>query len=337
MISVLLPFHREGALLGRAIDSVKQQSYRDWQLILVANGADSETLEVAEQSAKGESRIQIYDEPESGIAYALNTGLSHCRGELIARLDADDEMPPDRLQLQAKFLDENPDIGLVSGQVNFIHAPKQVATAPPDNTAGYDAYVAQINSWQSEDDILRYRFVESPVAHPSVMFRRELIDRYGMYSTAAVPEDYELWMRWLSAGVRFAKIPQTVLNWYDSPGRLSRTHANYARRAFDAVRLEHLLQVLPELVKGRPLWFCGGKYARKKIAQLAAQGLHVTGVVDFMNRQLHNLQSLTYDQLPPAGEIFLVSMVSNRGGYRIVERALTERGYRHDEDFLLAG
>ncbi len=327
LVSILVPFHREGAWLSRTIDSVLQQTMHDWQLVLVANGADSETLRIAEQAGRADRRIEVYAEPEPGIAYALNTGLNLCRAEYVARLDADDTMPPGRLALQARFLGENPTIGLVSGQVRFIS----------HNAPGYDAYVEQINSWQTEEEILRYRFVESPVAHPSVMFRRSLIEQYGNYSTAAIPEDYELWMRWLTAGVRFAKIPDVVLDWYDSPGRLSRTHDNYARRAFDRVRMEHLLKVLPTLLKGRPLWVCGGKYARKKAAWLSNHGMPVTGIVDLIPRRLPGFASLTYAELPPPGILFLLSMVSNRGGYRIVEQVLTERGYRHSEDFLLAG
>ncbi len=309
------------------MDSVVRQTLPDWQLVLVANGADAATLRVAEQAAKAERRMEIFTEPAPGIAHALNTGLKFCRGEYVARLDADDTMPADRLALQARFLSENPAIGLVSGQVRFIS----------HNAPGYDAYVEQINGWQTEEDILRYRFVESPVAHPSVMFRRSLIDTHGNYSTAAIPEDYELWMRWLTAGVRFAKIPEVVLDWYDSPGRLSRTHDNYARRAFDRVRMQHLLQALPPLLKGRPLWVCGGKYARKKAAWLNDNGMPVTGIVDLVPRRLNQFASLTYAELPPPGILFLLSMVSNRGGYRIVEKTLTGRGYRHDEDFLLAG
>ncbi len=221
---------------------------------------------------------------------------------------------------------ENPNIGLVSGQVRFIS----------HNAEGYDAYVEQINSWRTEEDIMRYRFVESPVAHPSVMFRRSLIDQYGNYSTEAIPEDYELWMRWLTAGVRFTKIPEVVLDWYDSPGRLSRTHDNYARRAFDRVRMEHLLKVLPPLLKGRPLWVCGGKYARKKATWLSNHGIPVGGIVDLIPRRLTEFASLTYAELPPPGVLFLLSMVSNRGGYRIVEWTLGARGYQHDRDFLLS-
>lgn len=325
-VSVLLPFHCERELLARAVESVRAQTQPDWQLVLVANNADAETLRIAHELAAGENKIQLVEEKIPGIAFALNTGLAHCTGEYIARLDADDRMPRDRLQLQSEYLDQHGDTGLVSGRVNFI----------TDAGHGYDHYVAQINSWITHDTMFRYRFVESPVAHPSVMFRRVLIEKYGNYATHEVPEDYELWLRFFSHGVRFAKIGEGVLDWYDSPGRLSRTHQNYARRAFDRARMQYLTELLPSLTRGRPLWICGGKYARKKATQLSASGIAVTGIVDLVPKKLHTMRSMTYAELPPAGNIFLVSFVSNRDGYRIVEKRLTEMGYQAERDFLLA-
>jgi len=326
LISVLLPCHREGELLKRAFRSVAQQTLRDWQLVLVCNDCDAETAAIAREAASADRRIVLVNEPTPGIAHALNTGLQYCTGDYVARLDADDAMPPARLEVQKRYLDEHNDVGLVSGQVRFV----------TNEGTGYDHYVQQINGWQTHEQMYCYRFVESPVAHPSVMFRRSLIARFGEYSTDNVPEDYELWLRWLEAGVRFGKVDDVVLDWYDSPGRLSRTHDNYARRAFDEVRLRHLARALPQLMAGRPLWVCGGRYARRKSTRLKSLGIEVTGIVDVIRRRLETLGSMTYEQLPSPGSIFLLSMVSNRDGYQIVEKVLTQKGYVAERDFVLA-
>ncbi len=326
MISVLLPCHREGHLLQRAIDSLLAQTLPDWQLVLVCNNTDETTQAIAQKAAQNDRRIFLVHETTPGIAYALNTGLKHCTGDYVARLDADDAMPAMRLEVQKRYLDEHSEVGLVSGQVRFL----------TDEGTGYDHYVQQINGWQMHEQIYRYRFVESPVAHPSVMFRKSLIDRFGCYSTAKVPEDYELWLRWLEAGVRFGKVAEVVLDWYDSPGRLSRTHDNYARRAFEEVRLKYLVRALPQLTAGRPLWVCGGRYARRKSTRLKKMGIEVAGIVDVIERRLETLGSMTYEQLPSPGSIFLLSMVSNRDGYRIVEGVLSQKGYLAERDFVLA-
>lgn len=281
---------------------------------------------MAREAASADRRIVLVNEPTPGIAHALNTGLKFCTGAYVARLDADDTMPINRLELQSGYLDLHPDVGLVSGQVRFV----------TNEGTGYDHYVQQINGWQSHEQMYRYRFVESPVAHPSVMFRRTLIDRFGGYSMDNLPEDYELWLRWLESGIRFGKVHEVVLDWYDSPGRLSRTHDNYARRAFDEVRLRYLARALPPLTAGRPLWVCGGRYARRKSARLKSLGVHVTGIVDVIDRRLETLGSMTYEQLPAPGGIFLLSMVSNRDGYRVVEEVLTQRAYVAERDFVLA-
>lgn len=326
MISVLLPCHREGSLLARAIDSVRAQTLADWQLVVVCNNASDGTVAVAKQAAVSDRRILLVHEPTPGIAHALNTGLKYCTGDYVARLDADDAMPATRLEVQQRYLDQHSNVGLVSGQVRFV----------TETGTGYDHYVQQINSWRTHDEIFRYRFVESPFAHPSVMFRRQLIDQWGPYSTENLPEDYELWLRWAEAGVRFAKVDEVVLDWYDSAGRLSRTHENYRRRAFDDVRLRYLARAIPPLAAGRPVWVCGGRYARRKAARLNAAGVPITGIVDIIARRLDSFEAITYDQLPAPGGIFLVSMVSSRDGYQVVEKLLQEKGYHNQKDFILA-
>ena len=325
-VSVLVPFHRERELLARAVRSVQQQTVSEWQLVLVANNADSETVNIAHSMAQDDRRISLLTEDKPGIAYALNTGLQACSGDYVARLDADDAMPPDRLELQSAYLDTHAETSLVSGQVEFV----------TENGAGYNAYVDQINGWKTPAEMFRYRFVESPVAHPSVMFRRSLITKHGKYSTEPIPEDYELWLRWLTRGERFDKIDSCVLYWHDTPGRLSRSHAHYARQAFDRVRLQYLAQTIPLLAAGRPVWVCGGRYARRKATALAKLGIRITGIVDLVPRTLQGMQSMTYDDLPQPGSIYLISMVSNRGGYRIVEDVLLNKGYRSEIDFLLS-
>ena len=70
------------------------------------------------------------------------------------------------------------------------------------------------------------------------MFRRELVARHGGYRAGDFPEDYELWLRWLDAGVRMAKVPRPLLTWHDSTGRLSRTDARYDPEAFFRLKAE---------------------------------------------------------------------------------------------------
>ena len=100
----------------------------------------------------------------------------------IARMDADDICRPERLALQADFLDREPGIGLVGGRVEYLGDAKK--------NEGLAHFVRWSNSLIAARDISLYRFVESPLIHPSVMFRRALPERFGPYRDGPFPEDY---------------------------------------------------------------------------------------------------------------------------------------------------
>jgi glycosyltransferase involved in cell wall biosynthesis len=331
-VSILLPFHNvKTAELKKAIASAIKHRLADWELVLVgnANPKGDEAAVFARAVAYYGKNIRIFSEPEKGIAHALNTGLGHCTGEYIARMDADDEMLHSRLEAQSRFLSMNPEIGLVSGLVDF--------RSELHDHCGYEEYVRQINSWITEEDIYHHRFVESPFAHPSVMFRRELVDRFGGYSTAPIPEDYELWLRWMHNGVRMAKIDHVVLRWNDHASRLSRTHPNYKPEAFDTVRYHYLARWLESrLASLPPVYLWGGKLARKKAKLLEEQGVKISGYIDVKQPKPGD-EFMHYMDIPAPGKIFIISMVSNRGKYAEVRDFLLKKGYEFERDFVLAG
>jgi glycosyltransferase involved in cell wall biosynthesis len=326
LVSILLPFKNAEATLADALDSILQQSFQDWELILVENCPTDNSTEIAKAYATKDARIKLVTEPHPGIAWALNSGLKHCQGAFIARMDADDEMLPGRLEAQANYLLQNPAVGLVSGLVEF-------ASAHAEST-GYQLYVAQINSWLAREDIYNYRFVESPFAHPSVMFRKSLVENFGGYSTGSLPEDYELWLRWMASGVVMDKIPEVAIRWRDYEKRLSRNHENYAAKAFDKIRFKYMAEHLETQPDLPPIYIWGaGKLGRKKAKLLQSHGIQIAGFIDVA----HKPGILHFTQLPPPGEIFIISVVSNRGRYKEIEEFLLKRGYNREKDFILGG
>ncbi len=190
-ISVILPVWNAGDTLEPAIKSILGQTEEDFELVIVDDGSDDASDNIIARHAAADGRVRPVFIPHSGIVTALNIGLSQARGRYIARMDADDLSHPSRLEKQASYLDRNPDTGLVSCLVEHLGDHKE--------KAGYAHYVDWINSLTSHEEIYLNRFVESPLAHPSVMIRRELIDTHGSYRDGSFPEDYELWLRWLQA------------------------------------------------------------------------------------------------------------------------------------------
>ncbi len=328
-LSVLLPFRNAGATLDAAIASITTQSHSGLTLLLIDNHSDDEGTAIAAKWSSKDPRIHLLHEPRVGIAHALNTGLAHAQGRYIARMDADDISHPERLAKQVAYLDAHPEIGVLGTRTAF--------TSSVPESRGMQAFVQWQNTILSPHEHYVKRFVDAPIAHPTVMFRRELVEQHGGYDTGPLPEDHELWLRWMDAGVRFAKLPGELLTWNDHAHRLSRTHANYSVDAFFSTKVKWLAQWLKRRLNGRPLIVAGtSELCQERAALLEAEGIAVHAFTDVKGSGVPGRPFVPHLKLPPAGEAFVVSFISQRGtGDRIAEyfRGL---GLVEGVDFILA-
>jgi glycosyltransferase involved in cell wall biosynthesis len=339
-VSVVLPAWNGAVTLGRAIRSITEQTFRDWELLVIDDGSEDASLALAREMAAVDPRIRVVARSHGGIVAALNAGLTAARGEFVARMDADDSSHRDRLAEQVAWLraPDNADVGVVGCLVEFGGSRQ--------NSEGYAQHVDWINSLVTSAEIAVHRFVESPFAHPSVMFRRELVARLGGYRDGDFPEDYELWLRWLDAGVRMAKVPRALLTWHDSPGRLSRTSARYDPEAFFRMKAEWIAREVARCGGAaggsRDVWVWGaGRPTRKRAAHLAAHGVTIAGYIDVDAKKLTRALGGTGvpvigpAELPPPGRSIVLGYVTSRGARDFIRADLRARGYVEGRDFLM--
>ena len=332
IVSIVLPAFNAAPTIARAVKSLRAQTLRDWQLIVVDDGSTDDTAATATAAAGGDHRIDVLRGPHAGIVAALNRGLAAATAPLIARMDADDESEPARLAQQVEYLHRHPTIGLVGCLVDYGGDVTQ--------NAGYALHVAWINSLVSAESIALNRFVESPFAHPSVMFRRELLDRHGGYREGEFPEDYELWLRWLEAGVHMAKVPERLLVWHDSPARLSRQHSRYAPDAFFRIKAGFVAREVLRTHAGRDVFVWGaGRPTRKRAAHLHSGGLAITGYIDIdpkkTGRSVGGLPVVAPTKLPGPSASFVLGYVATRGARDLIRTHLATVGYVEGRDFLM--
>jgi glycosyltransferase involved in cell wall biosynthesis len=329
-VSVLLPFLNSEKTLGFAIESVLRQSLQNLQLVLVNNNSGPAASELAAEYARKDVRILLVHEAQAGIAFALNAGLKYCSAPLIARMDADDIAHPQRLEKQQRYLLQNPEVGVVSCRT---YMPEHET----DNT-GYRLFADWQNNLISTQQHAHYRFVESPLAHPSAMFRSSLIQQWGNYSTAAEPEDYELWLRWMNKGVLFYKLPETLLQWNDRADRLSRTHTHYSERAFYELKCRYLAHYIRTHVSPhKKVVVCGtGKDSRTRAALLEKNGVTVSAFTDVVHKQHTPYPFIPLSHITEPAPWLLINFISKRGVSAHIEHYLTSLGFEHMRDFILA-
>jgi len=328
-VTVLLPFYKVGQEFDAAIESVVRQSYPFWELLLISNNGSDEGLEIAGRWVASEKRVRLVEEPQQGIAIALNRGLELCCTPYIARMDADDISHPERLKLQVDFLERNPDIGVVSSQASF--------RSDIPGSEGFSLFVDWQNSIITPVEHELYRFIESPLAHPTVMFRHALIDQFGLYSTGSVPEDYELWLRWMDQGVKFHKIPQKLLVWTDHSERLTRTHENYSREAFFTIKCDYLARwILRNVAADKRVVVCGSsRIGRKRATLLEDFGVDVYGFTDVKKRPNRQVRFIMLKELTDPTPWFLVNFIARRGVGQEIRQHFTALGFVEGKDFIM--
>lgn len=329
MVSILLPYRDAAHTLDAAIASIAAQTSADWELLLIDNGSADHGPRIAHEWSIRDARIRLLHEPTTGIAHALNTGLAQAQGSLIARMDADDRSHPDRLAMQVACLDAHPDVGVLGTRTTFATTVAK--------SSGMAWFVQWQNAIITPQEHYAKRFVDAPLAHPTVLFRRELVQRHGGYHTGPLPEDHELWLRWMDAGVRFAKLPHALLTWNDHPHRLSRTHGNYSVDAFFATKVKWLARWMQRTLNGRPVIIAGtSALCRDRAARLRTAGIPIHAFTDVKPRAIPGHPFIAHDALPPAGEAFIVSFISQRGTGDRIAAYFTARGLVEGRDFVLA-
>ncbi len=325
-ISILLPFYNSEHTLADSIESMLKQTYDKFELILIDNNSTDGSLQIAEDYAAKDSRIQVLSEPKKGIVYALNTGITASNGKYIARMDADDISHPERLEKQRHFLEINKEFDLVACCVDYVN----------DDALqfGFFEYVKWNNRIITYEDICLNRFIESPLVHPTVMFRKKLTDKYEMYRQGDFPEDYELWLRLLDEGVKMCKLPDILLEWKDTPNRLSRTDERYAIQAFFEIKTYYLFKWLKNNNQYHPkivVWGAG-RLARQRFSLLRDLGIDPKFFIDLRANPNYNV--IEYTHTPPAGRHFIVSYVANPEAREKIREFLVSIGYIEGKNFI---
>ena len=334
-VSILMPVYNAAGTLPEALKSIAGQTLADFEVIAVDDGSDDDSGMILEAWRRGDRRIKPVNPGRVGLVEALNRGLSVCEGTYIARMDADDRMHPNRLARQAELLESRPDIS-VAGSLVETFADGSVGE-------GMKIYEAWLNSLVEPDDIAREIFIESPVAHPSAMVRRDDFVKLGGYRDLGWPEDYDLWLRCHAAGLRFAKVPEVLLFWREHDGRLTRTDARYSVENFLRVKARFLIDGPLDGRDGLIVWGAG-QTGRRLSKHLVRMGRTVDAFVDISPRKiggkLRGAPVIGPDGLVDAWSRhrrpMLVVAVSSRGARKLIRQALHDMGLAEVDDYLCA-
>lgn len=195
-ISVILPVFNGVDMLPAAIDSILDQSYKEIELLVVNDGSTEDIDSV--MKIYSDSRIRYFSRENRGLGQTLNEMIDLASFEYIARMDADDVSLPGRLNAQLTFLERNPEVIMVGGQIEFLAGYKKIKTFP-----------MPLNHHEIKAGLLGARF---PICHPAIMFRKSFAEKIGKYRINGAGEDLDFFIRMSEVGA-VANIPDRVLSY----------------------------------------------------------------------------------------------------------------------------
>jgi len=278
-LSVLLPVRDAADTLSECLASLRAQTLTDHEVVAVDDGSCDASPASLEAWAREDSRLRVLHTSRIGLVPALNLALVEARAPLVARMDADDVAHPERLERQARRLDEGARVDVLGCRVEHFPEPGVPVAG------GMRVYVDWLNGLLDHEAMERERFVESPLVHPSVAMRRQTLSDLGGWRDFDGPEDYDLWLRAFEAGLRFEKLEEVLLRWRDRPGRLTRSDPRYAPARFLALKLAAIGR--GPLATGRPVVVWGaGEIGKTWARALRAAGHEVIAFVEVDPRKI---------------------------------------------------
>ena len=232
-VTVLMPVYNGEKYLRPAIDSILDQSFENFELLVINDGSTDNSMGILKGYTDPRIRL-IHNEQNLKLIKTLNKGIELAKGEYIARMDCDDISAIYRLEMQVDFLDRNPQVGLLGSNAIII------------SKAGKKLYCANYPS--SHFTITWALCFYCPIVHPSVMIRKDIIQRYGGYDESKLhTEDYHLWCK-MSREIRFGNLPVPLL--YLRKHDLNISNENYVQHIINAslVNQEHLFSLTGEQI-----------------------------------------------------------------------------------------
>jgi glycosyltransferase involved in cell wall biosynthesis len=326
LVSVILPFFNAQATLEEAIESIRAQTFTDWELVLLDDGSSDHSPAIAHAARQTDPRVRLLSAEHGGIVAALDRACAAARGAFLARMDADDIAAPERIERQLTLMEACPDAGLCGTRISSFGEP----IGP-----GRRRYETWVNALVTPEDIARELFVECPVPHPTFFLRRSAFEQAGGYQEHGWPEDYDLVMRIWQAGWKIIKAPESLLCWRHSAARLSATDPRYTEQAFRALKRHYLARTY---LRDRAIfhqWGAGevGKRWLREWGSMAP-----AAVVDInprkIGRRIHGVRVIPPEEIPPPGETFVVVAVGTPGARDDIRARLTPRGYRETRDYV---
>lgn len=297
-ISVIMPVYNAADFLTESIESILNQTFTNFELIILNDKSTDNSLEVISKYQRSDSRIIIIDKDINvGPANLRNEGLKIAKGEFVALMDADDIALPQRFAKQINVLKNNPEIGLCGTWFTFFGSEKKLI------------------KHSEKPDAIKISFLHScAIGNPTVMLRKEVLNGLQFDNDYVPVEDYDLWSRLLSK-TSFYNIPESLLNYRQHNQNISKTKIDNVNRAIRRVKINQLNQFGIESSDPKIDSYINAVSVRKRLSPDAI--FEVIAAAKHLTEQNKKLTIYNQELLEKHIEKTLIRTIRNAGKYNL--------------------
>ncbi|MFN4003719.1 MAG: glycosyltransferase family 2 protein [Hylemonella sp.] len=282
-ISVVVPVHNGARWLGETLDALYAQSFSDFEVLLVDDASTDELSDVLDQHADVRLRV-VHLDKNVGVSAARNHGIELARGSYIAFCDADDLPCPQRLELQWRFLEKNPKIGMCGSAFTCFDTQDRETVSPPETDA----------------QIRKALMAGNCFGLSTVMIRASILKEHRFDSSMQLAEDYELWTRLVTSGVRVVNLSESLVRYRLHPQQASRNKGAQLDQVSRQVRALYCARLI-----GDEGWVKKLRNEPVGLSDLISAGCRVIDFIarhpDFAARDFRFMLAWLYQRLPDHG------------------------------------
>ena len=259
LVSIIMAAKDTEPYLPDCLDSIVGQTYLNWELIAVNDHSTDRTKAILEEYAKRDSRIRTIDSQRHKLIPALKEGYQHVKGDLINRMDSDDRMPHDKLEVLVHEWKKHGKGSIIAGGTEHFVDKGEVGD-------GFLRYEKWLNEVARNGSHFEEIYTECVIPSHCWIIHKNDFDAVGGFEPEVYPEDYDLCFRFYQAKLKVIGIDKVLHYWRDRSNRISRTWEEYKDNRYFELKLRYFYKLDRET--GRPLVLWGAGKNGKDLAKL---------------------------------------------------------------------
>ena len=328
LVSIVMPVKNTSIYLEECLTSILNQTYANWELIAVNDHSTDNSLEVLSSFSQKDKRIQVFNNNGKGIIDALKLAYSKSSGDFITRMDSDDIMSKNKLEVMVSQLQKNGKGHIALGLVKYF--------SKDGIGEGFSKYEAWLNGLTEQGTNFKEIYKECVIPSPCWMISRVDFDKCGSFNSEVYPEDYDLVFRFFQYGLKCLSSNDLLHLWRDYSTRTSRTDKHYADSSFIEIKTNYFLKLHFDKTKNLVVWGAGKK--GKFVAELLLKNnIHFEWICDNpkkIGKDIYNQKMLPFTALDKMENTQSIVTVASPTAQEEIKNYFSERGQESMKDYF---